>query len=235
MSRGVDLDAIAISPVPELAELEALITSGAADRGYTRLASIDEVLLDMLMEWHIEGERCVSIGEPISNGGNWRVLYDTQFSHGALADALARGLPNSLVFQVNLQEQVDLTLRVLRGERTVYEYSNAPGFFNWGRCLGQNEPAQLARTECAALAEALGLPGKTAEIEELFKLIVAKKPGEDIGTRGRKKGGVYDAVQGLATLAGIPRLYRFFEGWMKSNLDWDEDKVANVLAFRKNS
>ena len=230
MSRGVDLDAIGISPAPDLAELETLIAAGATERGFTRLASIDDVLLDMLMEWHIEGERCVAIGEPVNN---WRVVYDTQFSHGALADAIARGLPESVVFQVNLQEQVDLTLRILRGERTIYEYSNAPGFFNWGRCLGQNEPTQLSRTECAILAEALGHSEKVAEVEELFKLIVAKKPGEDIGTRGRKKGGVYDAVQGVATIAGLPRLYRFFEGWMKSNLDWDEDKVANVLAFRK--
>ncbi len=230
MSRGVDLDAIGISPAPDLAELETLIAAGATERGFTRLASIDDVLLDMLMEWHIEGERCVAIGEPVNN---WRVVYDTQFSHGALADAIARGLPGSLVFQVNLQEQVDLTLRILRGERTIYEYSNGPGFFNWGRCLGQNEPAQLSRTECAILAEALGHPEKLAEVEDLFKLIVAKKPGEDIGTRGRKKGGVYDAVQGVATIAGLPRLYRFFEGWMKSNLDWDEDKVANVLAFRR--
>jgi hypothetical protein len=83
------------------------------------------------------------------------------------------------------------------------------------------------------LAQALGRAEKAAALQDLFQTIAAKIPGEAAGTRGRKKGGVYDAVQGIGTIAGLPRLFRFFEGWMKSNLDWDEDKVANVLAFRR--
>jgi len=230
MSRGVDLDAIAISPAPELERLTGAISEAAGDSGFAPLESIDAVLLDMLLEWHIDGERCIAVTNP---KGAWRIIYDTHFSHGALADALARALPDALVMQFNLQEQVDLTLRLLRGERTLYEYSNAAEFFKWGRCLGKAEPMQLARPETAALAAAISHPEAESALQDLFQTISAKIPGEAAGTRGRKKGGVYDAVQALGTHAGLPRLYRFFEGWMKSSLDWDEDDVATVLAFRR--
>ena len=245
--RAVDLDAIAIAPAPEIVALSGAIADAAVERGFKRLESIDAILLDTLMEWHVDGERCIAIsGAGLSARTNpadsvragtearttYRIVYDTHFSHAALADAIARALPEQLVMQFNLQEQVDFTLRILRGERTLYEYSNAPSFFNWGRCIGHAEPAQLARPETAALAAAIGHPEKEAALQDLFQTISAKVPGESAGTRGRKKGGVYDAVQALAGHAGLPRLYRFFEGWMKSSLDWDEDDVETVLAFR---
>lgn len=228
--RGVDLDCIAISPAPEIEALSAVIRGAASEQDFSALGSIDEVLLDILMEWHVEGERCIAITNP---KGKFRIIYDTQFSQGALAAAIAREMPEHLVIQFNLQEQVDCTLRILRGERTLYEYSNAPQFFNWGRCIGKEEPAQLARPELPLLAESIGNRECVTALQELFQTIAAKIPGEAAGTRGRKRGGVYDAVQALAGLAGLPRLYRFFEGWMKSNLDWDEDDVETVLAFRK--
>jgi hypothetical protein len=230
MNRGVDLDAIAISPVPDLAELASANNASAEERGFKKLASINDVLLDTLMEWHIDGERCIALSEP---RGAWRIVYDTQFSHSALADTIAREIPDALVLQFNLQEQVDFTLRALRGERTLYEYSNAPSFFNWGRCLANSEPSQLARPECAALAATIGKPECAAALQDVFQTITNKIPGEAAGTRGRKRGGVYDAAQAIAAHAGLPRLYRFFEGWMKSDLDWVEDNIETVLAFRR--
>jgi hypothetical protein len=171
----------------------------------------------------------VGITEPQKD---FRIVYDTTFSHAALADALTRALPETLIVQFNVQEQVDFTLRVLRGSRTLYEYSNAPSFFSWGRCLAKSEAPQLARPETQALAAALNVPGKAAALEDCFTTISAKIAGEKSGTRGRHRGGVYDAVQTVASLAAMPRLYRFFEGWMKSDLDWDEDNVEIVNAYR---
>jgi hypothetical protein len=102
-------------------------------------------------------------------------------------------------------------------------------------CLAKNEIPQLARPETAALAAALNCPQKAALLEDCFTTISAKIPGEKAGTRGRHRGGVYDAVQAIAAHAGMPRLYRFFEGWMKSDLDWDEDNVEIVKAYRRNN
>jgi hypothetical protein len=231
-NRGVDLDAIAITPLLPLEALIAAADSTLDEQKFEKLASIDAILMDELMEWLLPGERCVALTEP---QGDYRIVYDTTFSHGALADGLAKVLPEALIVQFNVQEQVDFTLRILRGERTLYEYSNAPSFFKWGRCLAKNEVPQLARPETAALAAALNCPQKAALLEDCFTTISAKIPGEKSGTRGRHRGGVYDAVQAIAAHAGMPRLYRFFEGWMKSDLDWDEDNVEIVKAYRRNN
>lgn len=247
MSRGVDVDAICISPPLEPEELGAAAGDILSVAGYAPLASIAEVQLDTMLEWCVPGERCVAVTHaadvsPASNTQSdgtpaarnaWQVVYDTQFSHAALADALSKAFPERLIVQFNLQEEVDLTLRVLQRDSTLYEFSNAPAFFNWGRCIAQKETPALARVDIPALVEALGRPLDAADAGKCFQTIGAKTLGERTRPKGKHSGGVYDALQSLAGGMGMPRLYRFFEGWMKSDLDWDEDNVARVFAYRK--
>lgn len=230
--RGVDLDAIALTPAPALDEIVAAVDGVLKDQKFKKLPSVDAILMDELMEWLIPGERCVAIAKP---HGNYRVLYDTRFSQAAFADALAQALPETLIAQFNVQEQTDFSLRILRGPHVLYEYSNAPSFFNWGRCLGKSEAVQLTRPETAALATVLDCAQYAPEIERCFTTVSAKIVGEKSETRGRHRGGVFDAVQTIAGHAGMPRLFRFFEGWMKSGLDWDEDRIEIVNAYRNHA
>ena len=230
MSRGVDLDVIGLFPIPPLDALRAALDGVAQDAGLRALASIDEIKLDLLAEWLMPGERCIALTEE-QNG--WQLVYDTDFSHAALADGLSRALPETLLVQINLQEEVGLTLRVLKKDTALHEYSNAPAHFNWGRCLGKAEALRLERPDPAGLAEAVGGGVRAAALAGHLEIIRAKTRGEPAGTRGRFAGGVRDSVQALAVELGMPRLYRFFEGWMKSDLDWDEDNVLDVRPYRK--
>jgi len=234
MSRGVDVDAICVSPPLEAEELGAAATEILSAAGFAPLASIDEVHLDTMLEWCVPGERCIAATEAFdaANGDAWQVLYDTQFSHAAFADALTKAFPERWIVQFNLQEEVDLTLRVLQRDSTLYEFSNAPGFFNWGRCIAQKEIPGLARVDVPGLVEVLGRKLDAARVTQCFDIIGAKTLGERTRPKGKHTGGVYDAMQSLAGEMSLPRLYRFFEGWMKSDLDWDEDNVAKVWAFR---
>jgi hypothetical protein len=231
MSRGVDLDVIALSPAPDETALRLAIDGALKDAGCAKLGSIEEIRLDLLNEWLMPGERCVAITE-VRNG--WQFLYDTDFSVSSLSDAVARALPETLLLHFNLQEETDFTLRILRGNRVIQEYSNEPASFNWGRCLGKSEALNLARHDAALIAETAGKPDLAAAIDAHFAVIRSKQKGERVGSgpRSRYKGGAQDAVQSLAKDLGMPRLYRFFEGWMKSDLDWDEDEVQTVLAYR---
>lgn len=232
-ARGVDVDAICVSPALQPEELGAAADEILSSAGYTRLASIDEIKLDTMLEWCVPGERCIAATEPFeTSSASWQVIYDTQFSHGALADALSKAFPDRLIAQFNLQEEVDLTLRILQRDSTLYEFSNGPTFFNWGRCIAQKEIPGLARVDIAALVEALGRPVDASAAAKHFLTISAKTLGERTRPKGKHTGGVYDAMQALAGEMGLPRLYRFFEGWMKSDLDWDEDNVAQVWAYR---
>jgi hypothetical protein len=235
MSRGVDVDAICVSPPLEPDELGPAAGEILSAAGFAPLASIDEVLLDTMLEWCKPGERCIAATEPFESktGAPWQILYDTQFSHAAFAEALSKAFPDRLIVQFNLQEEVDLTLRVLQRDAALYEFSNAPGFFNWGRCIAQKEIPGLARVDIAAFIESLGRPVNAAASAHCFQTITAKTLGERTRPKGKHTGGAYDAMQALAAEMGLPRLYRFFEGWMKSDLDWDEDNVAQVWAFRK--
>lgn len=230
MSRGVDVDVICFSPAPAAQALRESLDGSMSASGLSRLNSIDDLLLDELMEWILPGQRCVAITE---DRGGWQFLYDTEFNKAALADALSIALPDCAIVQFNLQEETDLTLRVLRGGAAVFEYSNAPSFFNWGRCIGMNEAVNLARTDVPALVEALDRPLDKTLLGASFQTISAKTLGDATGPRKKHKNGVYDAMQDIAREMGMPRLYRFFEGWMKSDLDWDEDAVEEVLAYRE--
>jgi hypothetical protein len=230
-ARGVDLDVIALSPPPAPDALQKTIDSAIIEAGFTRLNGIDEIHLDIMAEWLVPGERCVAVSQP---RGAWQLVYDTQFNIAAVADALSRELPGITVVQFNLQERVDLTMRVLKNGSAVYEYSNAPSFFNWGRCVGKSEAPLLARPDAAALATALDILHKASALEPMLAIVKDKKLGERSGAMGAYCGGVMDAVQAIASEAGMPKLYRFFEGWMKSDLDWEEDGVREVRAFRQN-
>ncbi|HYG74274.1 MAG TPA: hypothetical protein VEK08_04640 [Planctomycetota bacterium] len=228
------MDAICLSPGVDVDALRESVSELLSVDGYQPLASIGEVLLEPMMEWCLPSERCVTVTEIFaSDGGNWQIVYDTQFSTAQLADALSREFPDQRIIQFNLQEEVDLTLRVLHGDGAIFEYSNAPSYFNWGRCLGRSEAERLARIDIPAFIEALGRMANAEMIKGNFATVAAKTLGTRKGPKGKHSGGVYDAMQAIASEAGLPRLYRFFEGWMKSDLDWDEDNVAAVFAFRK--
>jgi hypothetical protein len=230
MSRGVDVDVICLSPAPDAAALREAIDGVLAADHLKRLKSIDDLLLDELMEWILPGQRCVAITE-VRN--DWQYLYDSTFNVAMLADGLSRALPESTLIQFNLQEETDLTLRVLKKDAVLFEYSNAPSFFNWGRCIGKSEATTLARIDLSSFIEACGRPMDKAVLADCFQVFAAKTLGEVSGPKKRHKDGVYDAMQTLAQQMNMPRLYRFFEGWMKSDLDWDEDDVIDVLAYRQ--
>jgi hypothetical protein len=176
------------------------------------------------------GERCLAISRPRDR---WQLVYDTNFSIAAAADLLSRELPSSTIAQFNLQEQVDLTIRVLKNGSALFEYSNEPGFFNWGRCVGKSEMPLLSRPDASALVLALGISDPSLSLAPHMETIRQKTRGEPTGRMGTFRGGVQDAVQSIAAIAGMPRLYRFFEGWMKSDLDWEEDGVLEVRAYRQ--
>lgn len=228
-NRGVDVDVLCAIPAPPLEELSRIFDALLKPAGFARLKSVDELQLDALMEWHTPDERCIAVAQP---AGDALLIYDSHFSHSALADALSRELPGTLLVQVNVQEASDVTLRLLRSDAVLLEYSNAPGFFNWGRCIGKNEPVQLARLDAEQLLRAAERGGDAAVIAKCLQMIASKNKGER-RSNGRYSGGVLDAVQEVAAQLKLPRLYRFFEGWMKSNLDWDEDAVRDVFAYRK--
>lgn len=235
MNRGVDIDAIYISPSPDAASLSLALIETASDRNYSKLNSVDDLLMDTLYEWIIPGERCIAYTEPMRAAGSvadCRIVYDTVFSDVALADQLARALRQARVMQFNLQEQLDFTFRIVQNESVLFEYSNAPGTFNWGRCIGKGEPAQLGQFDSAVLLEAAGYKADAGRLAACFEIFKARRLGEHVA-KGKYKGGVFDAVQDLAATLGVPKLYRFFQGWLRSDLDWDEDNIENVLSFRK--
>ena len=230
MNRGVMLDCVCLFPPPPAAELSAALDESVCAAGYTRLKSIDDVLLDEMLEWLLPGERCVAICAPQARA---QMLYDTNFNQAALTDALARAMPETVLAHFNLQEGTDFTLRVVRAETVLQEYSNAPSFFNWGRCLGKAESVEMQRPDLKALSQAFGTGLNVENLDSLFKTIAARAPRENTDRNDDVKDTrIYDAVQGLARELGLPRLYRFFEGWAKSDLDWEEDNVQNVCAYR---
>ena len=232
MSRGVDVDVVCLSPAPDADSRREAVDGVLSADNLKRLKSIDDLLLDELMEWILPGQRCIAITE-VRN--DWQFFYDSTFNTAMLADGLSRALPGSTVIQFNLQEETDLTLRVLRNDSVLFEYSNAPSFFNWGRCIGKSEAATLARIDLPAFIEAVGRPLDSKVLADCFEVFAARTLGEVSGPKKRHKDGVYDAMQLLAQQMRMPRLYRFFEGWMKSDLDWDEDDVEEVLAYRQDA
>jgi hypothetical protein len=229
--RGVDIDAIAIFPSPERAALEAAIRAGMNAHGFDSLASIDDVKLDALLEWCEPSERCVAITLPRtsdagSNAREWRLLYDTEFSSAQLAQVLSAAFPKSLIVYFNIQESTDATLALYR--------ANAPLFVLSANAAAV-ESLNAGGTKSDALTLSQSLPGDLLESElaPFLESIIARIAGEKIKPHGPRSGGVYDAMQSIARRAGMPKLYRFFEGWLRSDLDWDEDDVETVLAFRK--
>lgn len=236
MNRGVDIEAIYISPCPDAVALSQALVDAASDKNYSSLNSVDDLLMDSLCEWIISGERCIAYTELQRASGaatECRIVYDTTFNECALTDQISRALPQAHVMQFNLQEQVDFTFRILQNESVLFEYSNAPGAFNWGRCIGKGEAVQLGQVDLAVLAEACGGKPDAARLAACFDVFKTRCIGENVA-KGKYANGVYDSVQDLAAALGVPKLYRFFQGWLRSDLDWDEDNVENVLVFRKN-
>jgi len=230
MSRGVDLDVIAIKPAQEATVLLPLVDKALAQAGYDKLSSIDEIKLDLLNEWLHDGERCVALTQ---TRGGWQYLYDTTFSTAELAGPLSRQLPASLVLQMNLQEQTDFTLRVLQGGEALAEVSRGADFF--ARPQEHDRTSVRAWDSAQAPALAALLKVDAPELAASVALIAKGEKGERTGKgpRVHYAGGVQDAVQEFAAALGMPHVYRFFEGWMKSDLDWAEDEVVTVHAYRR--
>jgi hypothetical protein len=228
VQKGVDLDVIALHPSPGREAMEAAVRSAMSALEYAPLASINDVRLDALLEWCEPGERCVAITLPrstIEGGQPWRLLYDTEFCSANLARALSAAFPEGIVAYFNLQEERDATLAVYRASEARFVFSiNADAL-----------DGLLAGGEKNDAATLLGLlPGgiSEAELSRHLEALAARVEGQRIKPHGPRTGGVYDAIQSIAKLAGSPKLYRFFEGWLRSDLDWDEDDVETVLAFR---
>ena len=231
-ARGVEIDCLCLYPAQPREKLRGVLEECAAPAGFRALKAIDEILLNSMMEWLLPGERCMAASNAVAD---WQLIYDTDFSHAALANALSNALPECLIVQFNLQEQYDFTLRVLRDDNALYEYSNSPSFFNWGRCLGQAEATRIQRPDAPALAQAVGQPAATETLADFFSMLekaVQKRPAASTKKTKRNRT-VYDAVQSLARNLGMPKPYRFFEGWMRSDLDWAEDNIVDVLALRQ--
>ena len=230
MSRGVDLDVTAIKPAQDAHALLPLVDRALAQAGYDKLSSIDEIKLDLLAEWLHEGERCVALTQ---TRGEWQYLYDTAFSSAELADPLSAAIPGSLVLQFNLQEGTDFTFRALKAGTPLAEFSRSPQHFEWrpGHDMKKVGPWSLASP--LALSELLRVP--VARLQALIAAFSSGEKGERVGQgpRVRHVGGVQDAVQDFAEALDMPHVYRFFEGWMKSDLDWVEDEVVTVHAYRR--
>lgn len=227
--KGVDIDAIAIYPSPSRETLEQALRSALTAAGYTPLTSIDDVKLDALLEWCEPSERCVAITLPRSSTEDaqpWRLIYDTEFCSAHLACALSAAFPESLVAFFNLQEERDATLSLYKAREPQFVFSVNTGALDGLIADGtQNDATALKALLPGALNE--------AEIAKHLETLAARTEGLRLKPHGPRTGGVYDALQSIAKLAGAPKLYRFFEGWLRSDLDWDEDDVETVLAFRK--
>ncbi|HYF51769.1 MAG TPA: hypothetical protein VEJ63_20300 [Planctomycetota bacterium] len=228
MSRGVDLDVTAIRPAHDPEALLSLVDCALDAIGFEKLPSIEALRLDFLTEWLKEGDRCVALTQT-RNG--WQYLYDTTFSTAELANAVSAGLRDTLVLQFNLQEETDFTFRVVKGGTALMEFSRGAEHFGWTGAAGKASSWDATRAE--TIAGVLGASAKA--LAAPLEKIKAGQKGERVGKgpRVRYVGGVQDGVQEFAAALGMPHLYRFFEGWMKSDLDWEEDEVNTVRAYRR--
>ena len=206
MSRGVDVDAICVTPPVPVEAIRDAARDALATADFRALESIDGILLEPMMEWCLPSERCVAVTDAFpSAAGEWQIVYDTAFNGAFLADALSRAFPDRRIVQFNLQEETDFTLRVLQRDSALYEYSSAHSFFNWGRCVGKTESARLERIDIPALIEALSQPADAAEMKSCFDIIAAKTLGVRKSSKGKHAGGVYDAMQ-TTGLSGTQRV-----------------------------
>jgi hypothetical protein len=246
---GVDLDVLALHPPQPIDKIEAAVAALTAKDGFRRLATIDALKLDSLLEWCEPSERCIAVSAPLSsdppgrmfvsdpNGTEvtkegvdvpdprlWQLVYDTQFSSLKLAAALHAAFPEATILYFNLQEARDGTLAIFRDDIRA-------GFSAEPSRVEDFEALDLGPIDTQLLKEFLPGDAPTVALRETIALLKARIAGERVKKMQPRTGGAYDALQALAKLAGTPHLYRFFEGWMKSDLDWDEDKIAAVWAF----
>lgn len=248
---GVDLDVLALHPQQPLEKIEAAVAAHITADGFRHLENIDAMKLDSLLEWCEESERCIAVSAPLSsdppgrmfvsdpNGTEvtkegvdvpdprlWQLVYDTQFSSLKLAAALHAAFPEATLLYFNLQEARDATLAIFRDDIRA-------GFSAEPSRVEDFDALELGPVDTQLLKEFLPGDAPTVALRETLALLKARIPGERTSKMQPRSGGAYDALQALAKLAGAPHLYRFFEGWMKSDLDWEEDKVAAVWAFTK--
>jgi len=246
---GVDLDAITLHPPLPLEKIQAVVAVQLARDGYRPLEHIDALQLDSLLEWCEPSERCVAVSAPLTSdpegktfesdpngtavtteGVNvpdprlWQLVYDTRFSSLNLANALHAAFPETTVLYFNLQEARDATVAVFRDDVRA-------GFAAEPSRVEAFESLELAPIDTQLLKEFLPGDAPTVALRECMNVLKERIAGERVKKMQPRSGGAYDALQRLAKLAGTPHLYRFFEGWMKSDLDWDEDKIEAVWAF----
>jgi hypothetical protein len=236
ISRGTDIDAIALYPPPEPAALKAALEGALRAQHFDPLLSIDALRMDALLEWCEPGERCVAVTLPRSSDDAktatpraWQLLYDTEFNSAQLALALSAALPGSTALYFNLQEGADGTVAAFRDGKTQALFCADMKLVN------ALPPSSAPRASAAEFAKALPVACELTALEKALALLAERQPGERVKKMGPRVGGSGDALQALAHALGCPHLYRFFEGWMKSDLDWDEDDVETVLAFRRKS
>jgi hypothetical protein len=233
--RGVDLDAIVIHPPLAPEAIRPVVDAVMARENLRPLESIDAIQLDSLLEWCEPTERCVAVAHPASadeNGPQWQLVYDTRFCSLALTQALAAAFPQATIFYFNLQEDRDGTLAIFRNGTRMAFCADA-------RMIEGFSPYAFGALDAVAYKAALPVPFLGGNLRSdmilgSLETVVARTPSEPHPVSSGKKGrlgGVYNALQVLARAANMPRLYRFFEGWMRSDLDWDEDNIEAVWAY----